>query len=289
MTAQVIYADTLFALNFAMNFLSLFLCGCLLHMRRSFLPLALSAALGGALAVAEVLLGATALVQCLLSIPQAFLLVSLGYRKTGTARRYLSLVLLFFWIAVLLGGAVNLLQGWLYGILGPHAITRLRLADTVLLLGLLASMLLYFAARAFRAEIPRTHASISVRFLDRAVSVSALVDSGCLLTDPISGKPAVIVRMEALVDILPSEIVACARSQGMRIPQTSALARRCRFLPAKGIGNAQILLSIRPDRLTVTTEDQRKCYECEALVALIDCGRERFAGCDGLLPSNLLL
>ena len=103
MTAQVIYADTLFALNFAMNFLSLFLCGCLLHMRRSFLPLSLSAALGGALAVAEVLLGATALVQCLLSIPQAFLLVSLGYRKTGTARRYLSLVLLFFLIAFLTG------------------------------------------------------------------------------------------------------------------------------------------------------------------------------------------
>ncbi len=283
---QVLYIDTLFFVNFAMDFLVLYITATFLHVKKRLALFLLASFLGGVYAVLAVVYAFPSLLSLLLSPVVAVLLSAIALRGLGSFRGFLIAVLLFMLFSMLFGGIVSAFFTFLESIFAVRESEALGVSDVVLILGFLAFAIVSLAMRFF-GSVPRDkYATVIVEMFGKTVLVPVLVDSGCLLKDPISGRPAVLLRLDSVAPILPAEIVMCARAPKTAMPQNPALARKCRLLPAKSIGGKTLLLSVRPERLYVQTGKERR--ECEAQIALYSVEKNHFGGRDGLLPTALL-
>lgn len=291
MELKVLYVDTLFFVNFALDLLSLCLVGVFLHVERRLWRILAAAAIGALYATAAVLWAFLPVLHLFFSVLLSFLLVRVSFGSFGNVRRFLGAVILFYISSVLLGGAVEAMFSLLETLLVGRTDASLRASDLVLLFGFLAFGVLYAASRFFGGLPTKRNVNVRVSFEAKNVTFTVLIDSGCLLCDPISGKPALLVRLDALSSVLPSEIVAAARSKSAYMPRSPQYARRCRLIPAEALGEKRLLLSVRADALELLPEKVGKEKEkrLDAYIALISVERGHFGGCEGLLPSSLLL
>jgi len=291
MEMQVLYVDTLFLINYALDFLSLSLVGIFLHLRRRIWRLLLVSLLGASYAVLAVIFAFPTLLHIFLSVLLSLVLVLCAYRDFGNGGRLVGAVIAFYFSSVLLGGIVQVLFGWLEKLLVPRSGALFKLSDLVLIFGFAAFGLVYAASRFFGGMPLKKFATVRATFGDKNVTFAVLIDSGCLLNDPISGKPAMVVRLDTLGQILPSEIVACARSKSAYMPRDPYHARRCRLIPAEALGEKRLLLSVRADKLCVLPDKKgkEKERELDAYIALIPSAEHHFGGFEGLLPSSLLM
>lgn len=289
MTLEILYVDTLFFINFALDLLSLCLTGVFLHMERRLLRLLIASFLGAVYAVLAVILAIHPALHVVLSLLCAFVLLSVSYRSFGSPWRYLGAVAVFYLASMLLGGAIEALFSFLETLLHSRTDAHLRPADLVLLFGFLAFLAVWGLRRLFGGISERSFATVRATLDGKSVSFPVLVDSGCLLSDPISGKPALLVRLEALSDVLPSQIVACARSRTAYMPRDPAYARRCRLIPAEALGERRIFLSVRMDELSLLPAkgSRERARRIDAYIALFPVERHHFGGFEGLLPSSL--
>ena len=191
----VIYIDTLFLLNALVDYLLLLaaarLAGEPLRRRR----FALGAVLGGMYAVAIFLPGLSFLAHPACRIASAVLMLLVSY---GGSRRLLRQGVLFVALTCAFGGGVVAI-----GLLGG---TGLSLGHGVFYSALDLKMVLLSAAVCYGAltlvfqRIGRHSAAsgelVSVRLHlgERSAALTALIDTGNTLTDPVSGRPVMVAE-----------------------------------------------------------------------------------------------
>ena len=286
---RVLYVDTLFFVNFALDLLSFCFVGLLLHMEKKPWRILTASALSALYAVIAVLLAFPFLLQLLTSVLLFMLLLPLAYRSFGSLKKYLLGVGIFYFSSVLLGGAVEGAFSLIESLTEMRGDDGPRSSDLVLLFGFVTYGVLYLFSRFVSAETTKRVATVRVTLNGKSATFSLLVDSGCLLSDPLSGKPALLVCLEALSGILPGEITACARSYTATMPYVPQNARRCRLIPAEALGERRLLLCVRADELLLVSSRGRKRKErsLDAYIAILPMGKERFDGLEGLLPASL--
>ena len=255
----VVYLDEVLLLNFVVDYLLLLSAGRLAGevLRRG--RLALGAALGAAYAGAVFLPGLGFLVHPLCKVGAGVLMVLSGY---SGSRHLLRVCLVFFAVAAAFGGGILAIQ-----LLGSRS---LALSNGVLSSPLDLKLVLLSAAgcyvlitllfqRAARHSPVRELAPAVVELGGRRAALTALVDTGNTLTDPVSGRPVLVAEGEKVRDLFPPG-TAPSRAE-LRDP-TAALGRlgdaglRCRLLPYRAVGvECALLLALRADRVTVGGED----------------------------------
>lgn len=258
-----------------------------MHTKNSLLRFLCSSLLGGVYAVTAVIFAFPTILNLFLTALLAILMCGIVFRGVGTWRAFFGCVLLYYVFSVLLGGAVTALYRFLEDVLQKRDTIAPARADIILLFGFLSAGILSLLIRYSGGAPKEKYATVLITAYGKTVGVPVLIDSGCLLSDPISGRPAIVVRAGALAPLLPREIMACAKLPGVNMPQNPSLARKCRLLSARSLGKASLLLSFRPDRILLDIGGEKK--ECDALIALFDAEKNYFGGRDGLLPSSLLL
>lgn len=95
---------------------------------------------------------------------------------------------------------------------------------------------------------------IEVELLGRVVRVTALLDTGNRLTDPLTGQPVVILSSELRHELLPEEadraVIASAGdpAEGVRLLSETSLAPRLRLIPYSTLGRENgLLVAFRAD------------------------------------------
>ena len=252
----VIYIDTLFLLNALVDYLLLLaaarLAGEPLRRRR----FALGAALGGLYAVAIFLPGLGFLAHPLCRVASAALMLVASY---GGSRRLLRQGLLFVVLTCAFGGGVVAI-----GLLGG---TGLSLGNGVFYSALDLKVVLLSAAvcygvltLVFRRLARHSAANgelvpVRLRLGERMVDLTALVDTGNTLTDPVSGRPVVVAEGERTAPLFPREH---RPGPGDLTDPAAALTRlgtgawrgRFRLLPYRSVGvDRGLLLAVRLDGL----------------------------------------
>ena len=106
-------------------------------------------------------------------------------------------------------------------------------------------------------------------------TVSALVDSGNLLVDPMSGKPVIIVKDDSIKTIVKYNNIT---------EYDNMLQAKIRLIPVKGIGGEKILTGIRSDYVSF---DGGKTKLNDIVVA-IDREKGNFGGYAAIVPSALV-
>lgn len=230
-----VYADILFLLNFLVDFLLLVgtnrLSGHGMGIRRA-LPAGL---IGGAYAVACLLPGFTFLGNTLwrLVCLAGMSTVAFGLSESGLRRG-----ILFVLLSMALGGiAVGLGNGGFWAL--------------VLSAGCVCGLCIL----GFRGRVTgQRYVPVSVTVGGKTVELTALLDTGNTLRDPISGKPVLVVEesaAEKLCPLTPSQLAHPIETMA------SSKLPGLRLIPFRAVGSkAGMLLGIRPDCVRVDGKEQ---------------------------------
>lgn len=284
---QVLYVDTLLISNMAMNYLSLGLAARLLHRPVSVWRRLFASLLGGIYALLAVILSFPSVLHLPGMVALSALLLLITFGRMGGKRLFLGGLLVYLLSNFLLGGATEALFGFMERSLGTRTYFGLRAADLVLVVGFTAYFVIRLALRFFvGTPLPD---GVSVRFVlgSRSLTLPLLVDSGCFLSDPISGKAAVLVAADAMEGFLPKEMFLYIKGRTDTLPQHSFLERRIRLLPSESIGGKRLLTALRLDEVVLVTAGQKK-VPLDVLVAFTD-ERNGFGGYKGILPARVYL
>lgn len=252
----VIYADTLFLLNALVDYLLLLAAARLAGEPLLRWRFALGAALGGGYAVAIFLPGLGFLAHPLCRLASAALMLLLAY---GGSRRLLRQGVLFMALTCAFGGgvvAICLLGGTGLSLDGGVIYSALDLKVVLLSAAVCYGVLtLVFQRMARHSTADGELIYIKLLLGDRSVSLTALIDTGNTLLDPISGRSVMVAEGERVAALFPREHrpgPADLRDPAAALPRlgTGEWRSRFRLLPYRSVGVERgLLLAVRADSL----------------------------------------
>lgn len=290
-----VYADLLFLINAGMDGLCLLLTGRLLHRRVRPWRVVIGTVLGGAYAVAALLLpdmGQAPSLLCDLAVCVVMCATVFGERRRRWARGLLTSAGVYFALSMALGGVMTALY---------HLLNRAGVAAILselsggggdglgswmfLLLVLIGGAVSLWGGRLMRRSRAVRYCDLTVELDGKAATLRGMVDSGNLLRDPMSGRLVVCADGEALRGILSPSLAAVMEGASPdAIGLSSADARRVRIIPAGTATGAGILYSFLPDRMILTDGGGER--EVDAVVAVTSVPTE---GVEALIPAELMI
>lgn len=250
----VIYIDLLFLLNLTANYLLLLTAGRMCGRVLNRPLLALAAALGALYAAALFLPGLEWLSAVPCKAASGVLMALVAY---GAQRDLLRTTLCFFGASAALGGMV-----WAAELMGGHSLTMERgvlysWVDIRLLLFLLVlcyALLSLLAGRIFRHR--RTElAPATVRRGNERVELTALLDTGNTLADPVTNRPVLVAEGACCRALLPMPLPLDRPVEAL-----SELGKLgvggYRLLPYQAVGVSHgLLLAVKADSVVVGRQD----------------------------------
>ncbi len=276
---QTVYVDLLLLVNFSMDFLSGYVTTVLLRREPRPGRLIGAALLGASYSVLSLFLPLPGPLAIVADGAVCFAMCALLFWGRHIPLRFFGLsAALFVGVSMALGGIMTALF---------ELCNRAGVADALLrsgggnhdgpsawLFALLAAVSTLASLRGgklLRRSAARRFARLSVTLLGRQVEVQALVDSGNLCRDPISGRPVVFLEPSRAARLLGED-----RAQ---------LAPRYRVIPVETVEGRRLCPAYLPDRMEV--QDSGGTHAVEALI----CPAETLTGAQGygaILPAELV-
>ena len=262
-----IYVDMLFAINFSMDFVSLFLPHKLLHKRLFKKRILFSSAIGGLYGVFSVLADLTSIISLLISVLVSFLMCFICFGNTK-GKRFIGAYAVYWGVSVCLGGFMSLLYSFLNKVLADYieknsyttAYNGARFF-IILAISIMASLLL---TRALNTERKIKEAEVKIEYGEKEFILSGLCDSGNLLVEPMSGKAVVLISNETVL--------------GKEIEALSDIYKK--YIPYDGIGGHGFVKGIKPKSIKINNEEK------SAIIAPMK--KSDFGGYEACIPMMLI-
>lgn len=276
---MTVYGDVLFLIDFSMDFLLLFSVSRIMHLRAAAKRLVLSAALGGAYAVAALFIG-NVFLSVICNIAAALIMCLISFPKAGRAV-LLKCTVLFYGLSLLLGGCITAFY-ILLSKLGKEKLSQRGAAPfmtdvplgTFLLLGAVSAALSYITGRIFGRQNEKKEADVTVSGKGGLVRLKCLSDSGALIREPLSGSPVLIVDLNSIKKCVDPELF-----EALSCRQLCKTADKMRLIPCSGVNGDSILPGFLPEKVTVNGTERK------AVVAVTE--NTDYGGFDGIVPASL--
>ena len=258
----IVYVDSVFVLNTLMDYLLVLCTGRLAGVRLRRGRYALAAVLGGAYAVAVFLPGCGFLGLLPVKVAVGVILSLIAF---GAEARLLRLTLLLFAVSCAMAGCVlglGLLAGG--GVPVVRGVFYTDVSAKVLLIAAAAAYLVLtvvFRAAA-RHGLGGELVDIRVCVNGRIAALTALLDTGSALRDPVTGAAVLVVSPGALDGALPPQAGRLLTPELLRFPpdlleplEQAAPGLRWHLVPYRAVGvPGGLLLAVRSDWTEISGE-----------------------------------
>ena len=276
---QTVYIDLFFLINFSMDFLCLYLTARLLSEKIRLWRFLSGATFGGVYACLS-LFSPLAILPSLLCDAAACVLLSLiSFAKRGRMRTVFAISVVYAAVSAVLGGFMTALFNFFNRIELDRLISGGEAAEDgisvwlLLLAATVGGLITKLCSSFFRSRSMRRSADIEISFEGRSATLRAMVDSGNLLCEPISGRRCIVADAEKLSSVLPSEIVSAARKRNAVAVATlpARYAKRVCIIPTRTATGEGTLIGVRVDRIDIS--DKGGWRELDAIVVPADIKR----------------
>lgn len=279
-TEKEIYVDVLFALNFSMNYVSLYLGGKILHRKTSLWRIVSAAAVGAILGIISVIADIHGILLLTLEILAAvgMSLITFGF---GGFREILKSSTAVFFIASLIGGVMTVGEGLVY----PSEEESRTLSGNFIL-AICGICAVYAMMRIIGKRAIANSVQVRVNLLGRQVAFTALVDSGNLLREPISSRAVILVSRNVFRRILDDDELAKLCSGRVAEISDRGLAARVRAVPVHNHLSSVIKYGIVADKVNITVGSREKSVD--AVLVLEERTEHEYGGHAATCPSAVL-
>ena len=146
------------------------------------------------------------------------------------------------------------------------------------LLAFISGIASLLGGKLFRRKSSRKEGEVSIYYRGKSIVLKAMVDSGNLLKEPISGKNCIVVDMESVKDLFPNGII---KSNGQI---SEDIVKRIRVIPTASVNGEGMLYAFRADNVKVNLG--RGWCDADVYIALCKL-RNHADGVKALIPSEL--
>lgn len=255
-----IYIDTLFMINAIIDYLLLLCSARLAGEPLERLRFGAGALLGGGYAAAIFLPGGGFLYHPLCRMCAAVLMVLVAF---SGSRRLLRQIFIFFALSCAFGGgvlAVSLLGG--QGMMLGNGIFYSGVDLKIVLVsaaGCYCMLSLLFQRWGRHTVSSGELEPVTMELLGKAVTLTALRDSGNTLTDPITGRQALVAEGDSLKGLFPDGEIPNLHDPAGALEQINRhWPGRGRILPYRAVGVERgILAALRMDRVVIGGTEQK--------------------------------
>jgi len=263
-----IYADVLFLVNLLVNYLILLSAGKVSGHSTRWTRLFFSSALGSLYAVSALFIPVGSFYNLPARMAFGLFMVTLAYpgRKISS---FLGLSFSFFLCSFIAAGTAFALATTGVGNVLKRALfpgePTVKWWTMALALLFMAGLPLVARAGGYRLgrSLPLVHVDLVIG--GRAITLTALVDTGNDLRDPVSGLPVIVVDLNSLSEIIPGELTAFFTSTWDSVPgelRETLFQRRLRLIPYKNVsGTGGILPGFKPDFLILREKNGREAQK----------------------------
>lgn len=214
---------------------------------------------------------------------------------------FLKQISAFYLVSFAFAGTI---MGVYYIINNNTLLTKISFSDTselirYLTIGIgLAIILIYYIFKYHRSRIHKESflTDITICLNDRKANLTALIDTGNSLKEPISQKPVIIAEYNALREILPEKLRKMYVEE--RDLDLNTIAKvmeeigddiKLRLIPFKSIGNENgILIGFKPDSISIYLENETKRLKEGIIVAIYNSKLAQDEQYNGLLHPEIL-
>ena len=262
-----LYLDVLFAINFSMDFLSLFITEMILHKKIHKKRILISAIIGGLYGILELLSPTKLVIGAIVNVCVSFLMCFIAFKESKIGK-FTGMLIMFWGVSASLGGIMTLLYNFLNKILNEYireySYSQAYNGARFFIVASLTMIVAIAFSRLYNSKKNIKEVTIAIFLNNTSFSLKGICDSGNLLAEPITGRSVILVSKFSKV--------------GQLIDKESELKKR--YIPYHGIEKAGILKGIVPDKILVNDR------EISAIIATIE--NKDFAGYDALVPVSLI-
>lgn len=284
---EEIYADVLFIINFSMDFLSLYIVGRLMHFRMKALRVILGASLGALYGVLELLFTGDSFGKMIITLSVLFTMCAVAF-GVRSLRSYFASTALTFGVSMLIGGMMTSaflklgnqisyieIEGTIATVYGDIPIWKFSV------FALLSALATWGIGKLFRRKHAIRTCSVRMTFDGCENEWTALVDSGNLLEEPVSGTPVIFLKGKAARS-LPTYLL-CAMKTGAASLSAENVGK-LRVIPSRTVTGNGILLAAVPEKLSLLSDG---VWEHRRALVAVDFSDGDYGGFEALVPEIL--
>lgn len=276
---EVIFIDVLIIENFFMNYLLLYFINRFCKCRSKKWRIIIAAFIGAMYVLVVFYPDLHVFYSVIMKFMISILMIIVAFSPHGL-RDFLKITILFYLEAFIIGGFLlgifYLSNGAPEVINGALYISSISPSPEYIIVGsIIAIILVKFGFDYFEGYYinEKTKVELDIVLNQRSCSVTALIDTGNSLKDPLTNVPVIIVYYKTIIDILPDELREVILKDysyeilKIRIME-SELKSRVRIIPYKALGVENgILIGIRMD-LVISRLKSKTNVVKEPIIAL---------------------
>lgn len=260
---MIIYIDIVLIENIFMNYIILFATSSISKVEPKVIRIFIASFLGGIYAVISYISGLevyqTLILKIILSIAMVYIAL-----VPKSLKKCLKQLIIFYLTSFTFGGTAFAL---LYFIKPSEILIKNGMyigtypIKIAILGGILGFAIIIIAFKVVKGRITskNMYCKIKIRLLGKEILSTAMIDSGNLLKEPISGNPVIVTETEVLQEILPETILENINKiiKGQVKELNMEYANKLRVIPFTALGTPNgILLGMKADNVTIYYEDE---------------------------------
>ncbi len=268
---MVVYGDLLFLINFSMDFLCFYLSCLLLHRKMNTLRCVLASIVGGIYSVSVLFIKIGGVGALLIDLAVLVFMCALAYGvRKNEFWNFLKSVFLYFFVSALLGGMMTALFSLFNSM---DALTGLEGSSEEIdvwifvLLTVLGSVLTLRGGKFFRTSFLNKTAILEIKNENGTLELYALVDSGNLVTEPISGKGVAFVNVEKCKKLIGDTLYNAIIDNSYVDDVSLSLKYKIRIVPTHSISGGAFLPAVKFPSVILKKGKSKK--ELDLYIALI--------------------
>ena len=267
---MIIYLDVVLLENLCMNYIILFATGYIMKLNMKHWKLLLSGLLGGIYAVVsymEILpIYSNIFMKMLLSIAMVYL--AFGSKKI---KQLVKQLVIFYLTSFVFGGCAFALLYFIrpQDILMKNGVYIGTYPIKIALLGgILGFILTHIAFKIVKTKFKKKDMiyPVTIKLGENKITLKAMLDTGNMLKEPITGMPVIVVEKQELYSIMPNsllnnieELIGGENTNFINQIEEKEYLTKLRLIPFSSIGKQNgLMLGLKADEVVIETEEPEK-------------------------------
>lgn len=267
---MTIYLDVVLLENLCMNYIILFATGYIMKLKIKRWRLLISGLLGGIYAVVSYVEILPIYSNLFMKIALSIGMVYLAFDAKKIKQLVMQLVI-FYLTSFVFGGCAFALLHFIrpQDILMKNGVYIGTYPLKIALLGaILGFILTYVAFQIVKTKLKKKDMiyTIEIKLGERKIELKAMLDTGNMLKEPITGMPVIVVEKQELYSIMPANLldnienlIGGENTEAIDKIEEKEYLTKLRLIPFSSIGKQNgLMLGLKADEVTIETEQQEK-------------------------------